>query len=194
VLTEIGSVQIEVPRDTDASFSPQIVRKGQRRLTGVDDIVLSLSAKGLTTGEIAAHFDDVYGAAVSKDTISQITDFCSPPPVSGSKRERPLPDGQAAGSPVHHAQFVARPGRAGAGDGESVEAVGLHLQRLPHRDGIGLGRSDLQNHKAVACTGTEIGPACGALQVVPVQHRAVTSWTRTRCRRGCAPPRSSPSG
>ena len=72
VLTEIGPVQIEVPRDTDASFTPQIVRKRQRRLSGVDDIVLSLSAKGLTTGEIAAHFDDVYGATVSKDTISRI--------------------------------------------------------------------------------------------------------------------------
>ncbi|TCP38595.1 transposase-like protein [Tamaricihabitans halophyticus] len=74
VLTEIGPVEIEVPRDTDASFDPQIVKKRQRRLTGVDEIVLSLSAKGLTTGEIAAHFDDVYGATVSKDTISRITD------------------------------------------------------------------------------------------------------------------------
>ena len=74
MLTEIGPVQIEVPRDTDASFDPQVVRKRQRRLTGVNDIVLSLSAKGLTTGEIAAHFHDVYGATVSKDTISRITD------------------------------------------------------------------------------------------------------------------------
>jgi transposase-like protein len=74
VFTEIGPVQIEVPRDTDATFDPQIVRKRQRRLSGVDEIVLSLSAKGLTTGEIAAHFDEVYGATVSKDTISRITD------------------------------------------------------------------------------------------------------------------------
>jgi transposase-like protein len=74
VLTEIGSVQIEVPRDVDASFEPQIVRKRQRRLTGVDEIVLSLTARGLTTGKIAAHFDEVYGATVRKDTISRITD------------------------------------------------------------------------------------------------------------------------
>ncbi|EME66616.1 transposase mutator family protein [Rhodococcus ruber BKS 20-38] len=74
VLTEIGPVQIQVPRDTDASFDPQIVKKRQRRLTGVDEIILSLSAKGLTTGEIVAHFDDVYGATVSKETISKITD------------------------------------------------------------------------------------------------------------------------
>ena len=74
VLTEIGPVTIQVPRDTDATFDPQIVKKRQRRLTGIDEIVLSLSAKGLTTGEIAAHFDDVYGATVSRDTISRITD------------------------------------------------------------------------------------------------------------------------
>jgi transposase-like protein len=74
VLTEIGPVEIDVPRDTGATFDPQTVKKRQRRLTGVDEIVLSLSAKGLTTGEIAAHFAEVFGARVSKDTISRITE------------------------------------------------------------------------------------------------------------------------
>lgn len=74
VLTESGPVPIEVPRDRDASFEPQIVRKRQRRLDGIDAMVLSLSAKGLTTGEISAHLAEVYGASVSKDTISAITD------------------------------------------------------------------------------------------------------------------------
>jgi len=74
VLTEIGPVQIEVPRDRDASFEPVIVRKRQRRLDGIDEIVLSLTARGLTTGEVAAHFAEVYGATVSRDTISRITD------------------------------------------------------------------------------------------------------------------------
>src|SRR5918994_1530211 len=74
VLTEIGPVAIDVPRDTDASFEPQIVKKRQRRLTGVDEIVLSLTARGLTTGEISAHFAEVYGASVSKETVSKITD------------------------------------------------------------------------------------------------------------------------
>ncbi len=74
VLTEVGPVQIDVPRDRAGSFEPQIVKKRQRRLDGVDEIVLSLTARGLTTGEVAAHFDDVYGASVSKDTISRITD------------------------------------------------------------------------------------------------------------------------
>jgi len=74
VLTEVGSVEITVPRDRDGSFEPAIVRKRQRRLDGIDQIVLSLTARGLTTGEVAAHFADVYGATVSKDTISRITD------------------------------------------------------------------------------------------------------------------------
>ena len=74
MFTEIGPVEIDVPRDTNSTFDPVIVKKRQRRLTGIDEIVLSLTAKGLTTGEIAAHFDDVYGATVSKDTISRITD------------------------------------------------------------------------------------------------------------------------
>ena len=74
VFTEIGPVQIEVPRDRDGTFEPAIVKKRQRRLSGVDQIILSLSARGLTTGEISAHFADVYGATVSKDTISKITD------------------------------------------------------------------------------------------------------------------------
>ena len=74
VLTEIGPVTIEVPRDREGSFEPVIVGKRQRRLNGIDQIVLSLTARGLTTGEICAHFAEVYGASVSKDTISRITD------------------------------------------------------------------------------------------------------------------------
>ena len=75
VLTEsTGQVGIEVPRDRAGTFEPQIVKKRQRRLSGVDEIVLSLYAKGLTTGEISAHFAEIYGASVSKETISRITD------------------------------------------------------------------------------------------------------------------------
>src|SRR4051812_2975837 len=69
-----GEVRIEVPRDRESTFEPQIVRKRQRRLTDVDEIVLSLYAKGMTTGEISAHFAEIYGASVSKETISRITD------------------------------------------------------------------------------------------------------------------------
>ncbi|MBY8871835.1 IS256 family transposase [Micromonospora sp. PLK6-60] len=75
VLTDAnGPVQIDVPRDRAGTFEPRIVRKRQRRLSGVDEVVLSLYAKGLTTGEICAHFAEIYGASVSKETISRITD------------------------------------------------------------------------------------------------------------------------
>jgi transposase-like protein len=69
-----GQVELEVPRDREGTFEPVIVKKRQRRLGEVDEIVLSLYARGLTTGEISAHFEQIYGASVSKETISRITD------------------------------------------------------------------------------------------------------------------------
>jgi putative transposase len=74
VLTEVGPVQIDMPRDRDGSFEPKIVANRKRRLSGVDELVISLSAKGLTTGEVQAHLTEVYGAEVSRQTISTITD------------------------------------------------------------------------------------------------------------------------
>ena len=74
MFTEVGAVQVEVPRDRGGLFRPKIVRKRQRWLEGIDEIVLLLSACGLMTGEVAAHLDEVYGALVSRDTISKITD------------------------------------------------------------------------------------------------------------------------
>jgi putative transposase len=73
VLTDAGPVEIDIPRDRDSSFAPKIVAKRQRRLGGVDDLVISLVAKGLTTGEVQAHLAGIYGADVSGDTISAIT-------------------------------------------------------------------------------------------------------------------------
>ena len=74
LLTDVGPWEVAIPRDRDGSFEPQIVRKRQRRLSGIDGLVISLSAKGLTHGEIAAHLAEVYDAQVSKQTISTITD------------------------------------------------------------------------------------------------------------------------
>jgi hypothetical protein len=70
----VGEVRIDVPRDREGTFEPQIVKKRRRRLTDVDEIVLSLYAKGLTTGEISAHFAEIYGASISKETVSRITE------------------------------------------------------------------------------------------------------------------------
>jgi hypothetical protein len=74
LLTEVGPVDVSVPRDRDGTFAPAIVPNRSRRLGGVEDLVVSLSAKGLTHGEICAHLHEVYGAEVSKDRITTITD------------------------------------------------------------------------------------------------------------------------
>ena len=74
VRTEIGDVRIEVPRDRNGTFEPVTVPVGQRRLSGLDQAIISLYAKGLTTGDIAAHLQDVSGQVVDRATISRITD------------------------------------------------------------------------------------------------------------------------
>lgn len=74
VITEIGPVEIDVPRDRDGSFEPKTVKKRQRRLDGVDSMVISLTAKGLTTGEVQAHLMEVYSTDISRETVSKITD------------------------------------------------------------------------------------------------------------------------
>src|SRR5215210_7208803 len=120
-----GEVRIDVPRDREGTFEPQIVRKRQRRLTEVDEIVLSLYAKGLTTGEISAHFAEIYGASISKETISRITDKVVAEMTEWSSR--PLDavyaavfidaivvkvrDGQVANRPVYAAIGVTVDGR-----------------------------------------------------------------------------------
>ena len=74
VATEIGEVELAVPRDRQGTFEPVTVPKYQRRLDGLDGNVISLYAKGLTTGEIQQHLHEMYGTEVSRETISKITD------------------------------------------------------------------------------------------------------------------------
>lgn len=72
--TEIGEVELDVPRDRNSTFEPVTVPKGTRRLDGLGANVISLYAKGMTTGEIEAHLAEVYGTEISRETISKITD------------------------------------------------------------------------------------------------------------------------
>jgi transposase-like protein len=74
VTTELGRVRLDVPRDRNASFEPATIPKGQRRLDGLSGNVISLYAKGMTTGDIQAHLAELYDTSISKDTISRITD------------------------------------------------------------------------------------------------------------------------
>jgi transposase-like protein len=132
VLTDnAGAVPVEVPRDRDGTFEPVIVKKRQRRLTDVDAVVISLYARGLTTGEISAHFAEVYGASVSKDTVSRITDRVVEDMQAWSAR--PL-------QPVYAAVFIdaimvkVRDGQVG--NQPFYVAIGVDL--AGHRDVLGL--------------------------------------------------------
>lgn len=74
MVTEIGEVGLRVPRDRAGTFEPVTVPKYQRRLDGLSGNVISLYAKGLTTGDIQQHLEEIYGTEVSRETISKITD------------------------------------------------------------------------------------------------------------------------
>jgi putative transposase len=146
VLTDVGEVVIDVPRDREASFEPRIVAKRQKRLSGVDEMVISLSAKGLTTGEISAHLAEVYGAQVSRQTISTITDKVIEGMVEW--QNRPLDavypvvfidaihvkvrDGQVSNRPIYVALAVTCEGHRDilglwAGDGGEGAKYWLHV-------------------------------------------------------------------
>jgi putative transposase len=90
LVTEHGAVAIKTPRDRDASFEPQIVRKGQRRFEGFDDKILALYSRGLSVRDIEAHLHEIYGVKVGRDLISRVTDAV----VEDVRawRQRPLDD------------------------------------------------------------------------------------------------------
>jgi len=72
--TDLGPVEIRTPRDRDGSFEPQLVRKRQTRLAGLDDRVLDMYAGGMSVRDIAAHLQGLYGVEIGRDTISRVTD------------------------------------------------------------------------------------------------------------------------
>jgi putative transposase len=74
VITETGRIELEVPRDRQASFDPQLIAKYQRRFPGFDDKIVSMYARGMSTREIVGHLRELYGIDVSPDLISAVTD------------------------------------------------------------------------------------------------------------------------
>ncbi|WSQ14279.1 IS256 family transposase [Streptomyces sp. NBC_01231] len=74
VMTEVGAVTVQVPRDRLGTFRPRLLPVHARRTGALDDLVLSLTAKGLTSGEIVSHLAQTYGMTTTKETISTITD------------------------------------------------------------------------------------------------------------------------
>jgi transposase-like protein len=74
VQTDLGPVKINTPRDRDGSFEPQLLKKRQTRLAGLDEKVLGLYAGGMTVRDISGHLSELYGTEIGRDTISRITD------------------------------------------------------------------------------------------------------------------------
>jgi len=74
VTTDSSSFEVEIPRDREASFDPQLITKYQRRFPGFDDKVISMYARAMSTREIAGHLRELYGIDVSPDLISTVTD------------------------------------------------------------------------------------------------------------------------
>src|ERR1017187_1436400 len=74
LITEHGKVAIDTARDRDGSFEPQIVKKRQRRFVGFDEKILALYSRGLSTRDIEAHLQEIYGVKVGRDLISRVTD------------------------------------------------------------------------------------------------------------------------
>ena len=153
VQTEIGPVRIQIPRDRAGTFEPLIVPKHSRRLGGFNETILSLYAKGLTTGEIESHLSEVYDADVSKELISRVTDAVVA--EMEAWRQRPLDrvyavvfvdaivmkirEGQVANRPVYVAVGISLDGErdvlgmwAGTG-GEGAKQWAAYLTELRNR-------------------------------------------------------------
>jgi transposase-like protein len=125
VSTEVGPIRIDIPRDREGTFSPQIVPKHSRRVAGFDEAIISLYAKGLTTSEIQAHLAQIYDVDVSRELISKITDKVTDELLSWQSRplDRVYPvvfidaivvkirDGQVANRPVYVAVGVNLDGK-----------------------------------------------------------------------------------
>jgi hypothetical protein len=131
VLTEAGPMEIDVPRDRESSFEPVIVAKRQRRLSGVDDLVISLSAKGLTHGEISAHLAEIYGAEVSKQTITTITDRV----VEGMTGWGEPAAGSGVSGDVHRLREREDPGWE-CGESADLCGAGGHGRGAPRHPGV----------------------------------------------------------
>src|SRR3954469_8735812 len=74
VITDTGRIELEVPRDRQASFDPQLIAKYQRRFPGFDDKIVPMYARGMSTREIVGHLRELYGIEVSPDLVSAVTD------------------------------------------------------------------------------------------------------------------------
>jgi hypothetical protein len=170
VLTEVGPVAIDVPHDRDGSFEPKIVGKRNRCLSGIDELVISLSAKGLTIGDVQAHLGQVYGADVSRALY----------PVGGGRRPSLIADATPAWPPPP-GSTAERPASGPSRAGNPANPVRVHTHRPSTRSSAVGSAAAIGTSAAVSRTATTSGePAC------PVQS---TTSLRSPIRRARIPAR-----
>ena len=88
VTSSMGEIELEIPRDRNGSFEPQVVKKNQRDISSIEDQVLSMYAKGMSTRDISSHLEEVYGVNASREMISRMTDKILP--IAKEWQNRPL--------------------------------------------------------------------------------------------------------
>lgn len=202
VMTEVGPVTVQVPRDRLGTFSPRLLPRYARRTGALDELVLSFTAKGLTSGEIVAHLAEVYGMTTTKETVSTITDKALESMTEW--RTRPLDpvypvvfidavhvrirDGHVANRPVHVAVAVTADGYreilglwAGAG-GEGAKYWQTVLTEIRNRG--------VRDVLMLVCDGlTALPEAVNAVWPQTVVQTCIVHWSRqetTRCLPGGA--------
>jgi hypothetical protein len=218
VTTEIGKVTVDVPRDRAGTFEPQTIPKGVRRLDGLNANVISLYAKGMTTGDIQAHLFEMYGTDISRDTISRITDAVVDDMVAWQNRplDRVYPvilidaivvkirDGQVANRPdlrgdghqlgrrTRRAGHVGRPDRR---RGRQVLGDGAHRAAQPRHPGH-LHRVLRRPERVPGCDpGHVAARRCAAVRRAPhplgdasTPPRSTGRRSAGRCARSTPPP------
>ena len=141
VITDSGAVELEVPRDRGGSFEPQVVKKGQRRLEGFDDKLVSLYARGLPVREIQGHVAEIYGVEVSPDLISRATDGVLEDVAAW--QARPLDPAYAV---VYFDGFVVKAKHEGVVRNRTVYVV-LAINMRGHKEVLGLWIADNEGAK-----------------------------------------------
>ena len=122
VTTETGRIELEIPRDRQASFDPQLIAKYQRRFPGFDDKIVSMYARGMSAREIVGHLRELYGVDVSPDLVSAVTDAVL--------EEIADLAGQAAGTRLSP-RFLRCPPGQGAGRRHGAQQGRAHRARGP---------------------------------------------------------------
>jgi transposase-like protein len=132
VASQVGDIELEIPRDRDGTFTPTLVPKGSRRLGGLDGMIISLYAGGMTVRDIEHHLVTTIGTEISRDTISKITDEVAEEVLAWQRR--PL----EAFYPVIYLDAIVVKVRDGAHVGNRAAhiAVGVDLDGIKHVLGI----------------------------------------------------------